>query len=128
MSLLGNEKASERRFKISGKFTGGVGSSGTWNPESTHTYGNNWEAEAQYREKLKAQPQSMGQRLAAAQKSAALGSTAPKATVAVPGTKLGTIKSKAVAVAKEAVRKKATSVLSSRAQTEAKRLENLFTR
>ena len=126
MSLLGDEKASERRFKISGKFTGGVGSSGTWNPASTHTYGNDWGAQARY-EKQAPTP-SIGQRLAAAQKKANLGAEAPKATVQIPGKRTADAKSKAVAVAKEAVRKKATSVLSTRAKSEAKRLENLFTR
>lgn len=130
MSLLGDEKASERRFKISGKFTGGVGSSGVWNPQSTHKHGNDWEAESLYKQGVPTQ--SIGQRLAAAQKQKSLGSGPPKETVAVPGARKGiikdTIKSKAVAVAKEAVRKKAKSVLSPRAQSEAARLENLFTR
>lgn len=126
MSLLGDEKASEKRFKISGKFTGGVGSSGVWSPESAHTYGNNWEAEAQYRQGVPGT--SIGERLKAAQKKKNLGAEAPRPTVQVPGTKKDTIKSKAVAVAKEAVRNKATSLLSPRAQSEKKRLENLFTK
>ncbi len=126
MSLLGDEKASERRFRITGKYTGGVGSSGTWNPASTHTFGNDREAEAQYRSQEPTP--SIGERLAAAQKKADLGAKAPKPTVQVPGAKKDTIKSQAVAVAKEAVRKKAKSVLSSRAQSETARLEGLFTR
>ncbi len=126
MSLLGDEKASERRFKISGKFTGGVGSSGTWSPDSTHTHGNDWEAEAQYRQGVPGT--SIGQRLAAAQKKSNLGAEAPKPTVEVPKTAAQIIKSKAVAAAKEAARTKAKSLLSPRAQSEASRLENLFTK
>ena len=128
MSLLGDEKASERGFKISGKFTGGVGSSGTWSPASAHTHGNDWEAEARYNKKLAAQPQSIGQRLAAAQKKESLGAEAPKPTVEVPGARKETAKAKAVAAAKEAARVKAQSLLSPRAKSEAARLKNLFTK
>ena len=128
MSLLGEEKASEKRFRISGKFTGGVGSSGTWNPTSTHTYGNDWEAQERY--KLRSPTPSIGERLAANQKKKNLGAVAPNVTVKTPGTGAQAIKSKAVSAAKaaavEAGRKKAKSLLSPRAQSEMKRLENLF--
>lgn len=128
MSLLGAEKASERKFKISGKFTGGVGSSGVWNPVGGGRHGNDWEAEARYNSQTPTP--SIGQRLEAAQKKKNLGAEAPKPTVQVPGknTAVATAKSKAVAAAKEAVRNKAKSLLSPRAQTEAARLENLFTK
>ena len=120
MSLLGDEKASERRFKITGKFTGGVGSSGRWTPSSNtesgrNRFGNDWEAEARY---YKNAPQpTMKQKY----------QSAAQTDVKIPG-KNNVIKSKAVEVAKEAARKKAKSVLSPRAQSEAKRLENLFTK
>lgn len=127
MSLLGAEKASEKRFKITGKYTGGVGSSGKWTPLSqtaagSNRFGNDWEAEAQYN--ANAPKPSIGQRLAASQKKS-LGATPPAVTVEVP--KATDIKSKAVAVAKEAIRKKAKSVLSPQADSERKRLEGLFT-
>ena len=128
MSLLGAEKASEKRFKITGKYTGGVGSSGKWTPLSQtaaggNRFGNDWEAEARYNANVP--KPSIGQRLAASQKQESPGATPPKATVEVP--KATDIKSKAVAVAKEAIRKKAKSVLSPQADSERKRLEGLFT-
>lgn len=124
MSLLGDEKASERRFKITGKYTGGVGSSGKWTPLGGNRFGNDWEAEARYYAN-NAPQSSLGDRLAAAKGTKSLGSAAPEVTVKVPeGTN---IKSKAVAVAKEAIRKKAKSILSPRAESEKKRLEGLFT-
>lgn len=126
MSALGDEKAATRRFKITGMFTGGVGSSGKWTPASQtemggNRFGNDWEAEAQY---YKGAPTpTMKQRLVSSTKY----QSAAQTEVKIPG-KNNVIRSKAVAVAKEAVRKKAKSVLSPRAQSEATRLENLFTK
>lgn len=124
MSLLGNEKASQKRFKITGKFTGGVGSSGKWTSTGANRFGNDWEAEERYKAHGVAQP-SLRDRLAAAQQKGNLGAKPPEVTVKVP--EAAGIKSK-VAAAKEAARNKAKSVLSTRAQSEMKRLENLFTR
>ena len=128
MSLLGNEKASQKRFKITGKFTGGVGSSGKWNPVSqtaagANRFGNDWEAEARYRAHGSSQP-SLGERLRSAQQKDGLGAAPPQGTVQAPAS----AKSKAVSAVKEAARNKATSLLSPRAQAESTRLENLFTR
>ena len=125
MSLLGNEKASQKRFKITGKFTGGVGSSGKWAPAGANRFGNDWEAEARYNAHGASQP-SLGERLRSAQQKDGLGAAPPKGTIKVP--EVTGIKSKAVAAVKEAARNKATSLLSPRAQAESTRLESLFTR
>ncbi len=131
MSLLGDEKASERRFKITGKYSGGVGSSGRWTPASQtemggNRFGNDWEAEARYWKNDAPQP-TMKQRLKKGLGTKQKYPGAASTDVKIPG-KNNTIKSKTVAAAKEAVRNKAKSILSPRAQSEATRLENLFTK
>jgi len=72
MSALGDEKAAAKKsFKITGRFTGGVVSSGKWRPESKGAFGNDWEAEARYQ--ANEAPQStMTQRLNAVSKNNSL--------------------------------------------------------
>jgi hypothetical protein len=129
MSALGDEKAAEKKFKISGKFTGGVNSHGVWTDESRNAaggvrFGNDWVE--QERATLNKKPLSMTQRLEAAQKKERLGASAPEVTVKVPDkTSLkDKVKEQVKAKAKEAV--KAKSLLSPRAEQEKKRLEGLF--
>ena len=132
MTPLGKEKADEAKFKITGKFTGGVGASGKWTPDSKtklggNRFGNDWEAEARYNANDKPQP-SMYERLRSAKTKADLGAGPAKLTVNIPG-KTDSVKSKVKAKVTEAVSKKtkkATSILSPRARSEKSRLEGLF--
>lgn len=119
--------AKEKAFKITGKFSGGIGSSGKWTPTSQtklggNRFGNNWEAEAEYR-KNEPQP-TMKQRLAAAQKKSNLGAEPPKVTVQIPGKKPG-FKDQIKKKAQAEVEKRVTA-LSPRAASEKQRLEGLF--
>ena len=126
-SLLGSEKASEKRFKITGMFSGGVGSSGEWNPKSGSRYGEDWEAKERY---LANAPQpTMTQRLAAAKDKANLGAEKPNVTVEIPKKQSVLDKVKAQVKDQAAAKAKSTtkSILNSRAASETDRLDNLFT-
>jgi hypothetical protein len=123
MSALGDEKKAASKFKISGKFTGGVGSSGVWTEAGGGRYGNDWDAEALA--KQSSPTLTMAQRLSK-NKSPERGDFAD--TVKLPG-KAATPITKAKAAVKEQAKKstsKAKSILSPRAESESNRLEKLF--
>ena len=126
-SLLGSEKASEKRFKVTGKFSGGVDLSGEWNPDTEGRFGKDWEAEARY--KANAPQPTMTQRLAAAKDKANLGAEAPNVTVSIPKKQSVLDKVKTQVKDQAAAKAKSTtkSVLNSRAASETARLDNLFT-
>jgi hypothetical protein len=118
MSALGDEKAAQK-FKISGKYTGGVGSSGVWTEAGGGRFGNDWEEEAIARRGI-AGP-TLAQRLAK--------NKSPKredfADTIKPPSKAETPITKAKAAVKEKA-SKAKSILSPRADAERNRLEKLF--
>lgn len=115
MSDLADEK---KAFKITGKFSGGVGSSGTWNTVGGGRHGNDWEAQERA---LMGAP-----RPSAISKRPKRGDFAD--TVKIPG-KAATPMSKAKEEVKKKVKEsssKAKSILTPRAKSEGERLENLF--
>ena len=121
MSALGDEKKAESKFKISGKYTGGIDSGGVWTEAGGGRFGNDWEAEALA--KQNSPTLTMSQRLAKNKK--------PKRedfadTVKMPSKAETPITKAKAAVKEHANKSKAKSLLSPRAEKENERLEKLF--